>query len=241
MTTMTSQITSLTVVYSTVYSRPRSKKHQSSASLAFVWGIHRGPVNSPHKWPVTRKMLPFDDVIMTPEGIQNATLAHMRRLLWFALALGQVWTFQNIRYIRWHQDIPDSKVHGAYMGPIRGRQDPGGPHMLAPWSLLSGILPEKVAWWRHGMETLSALLALCDGNPSVTGGHKGPLMGSFNVSFYANLRKLLNKQSRGRRMKMFWWSFNVAVMVDHGLWRHCDVTRPQWVDQLDSIIRHADI
>ena len=42
----------------------RSKKHQSSASLAFVGGIHRGPENSPHKWPVTRKMFPFDDVIM---------------------------------------------------------------------------------------------------------------------------------------------------------------------------------
>ena len=37
--------------------------YQSSASLAFVWGIHRRPVNSPHKWPVTRKMFPFDDVI----------------------------------------------------------------------------------------------------------------------------------------------------------------------------------
>ena len=55
-----SQITSLTIVYSIVYQR----KHQSSASSAFVWGIHRGPVNSPHKWPVTRKMFPFDDVIM---------------------------------------------------------------------------------------------------------------------------------------------------------------------------------
>ena len=44
--------------------RRRSKKHQSSASLSFVRGIHRGPVNSPHKWPVTRKMFPFDDVIM---------------------------------------------------------------------------------------------------------------------------------------------------------------------------------
>ena len=58
-----SQITSLTVVYSTVYSDADQRKHQSSASLAFVWGIHRGPVNSSHKWPVTRKMLPFDDVI----------------------------------------------------------------------------------------------------------------------------------------------------------------------------------
>ena len=50
-----SQITSLTIVYSTVYSDADQRKHQSSASLAFVRGIHRGPVNSPHKWPVTRK------------------------------------------------------------------------------------------------------------------------------------------------------------------------------------------
>ena len=59
-----SQITSLTVVYSAIYSVADQSQHQSSASLAFVWGIHRGPVNSPHKWPVTRKTFPFDDVIM---------------------------------------------------------------------------------------------------------------------------------------------------------------------------------
>ena len=59
-----SQITSLTIVYSIVYSDADQRKHQSSASLAFVQGIHRGPVNSPHKWPVTRKMFAFDDVIM---------------------------------------------------------------------------------------------------------------------------------------------------------------------------------
>ena len=64
MGTIASQIASLTIVYSTVYSGADQSKHQSSASLAFVWGIHRGPVNSPHKWPVTRKMFPFDDVIM---------------------------------------------------------------------------------------------------------------------------------------------------------------------------------
>ena len=64
MGTISSQITSLTIVYSTVYSDVDQRKHQSSASLAFVWGIHRRPVNSPHKWPVTRKMFPFDDVIM---------------------------------------------------------------------------------------------------------------------------------------------------------------------------------
>ena len=67
MGTIASQITSLTSVYSTVYSDADQSKHQSSASLAFVWGIHRGPVNSPHKWPVTRKPFPFDDVIMSKE------------------------------------------------------------------------------------------------------------------------------------------------------------------------------
>ena len=67
-----SQITSLTIVYSTIYSDADQRKHQSSASLAFVWGIHRGPVNSPCKWPVTRKMFPFDDVIMFTFGSHNA-------------------------------------------------------------------------------------------------------------------------------------------------------------------------
>ena len=65
MSAMAPQITSLTIVYFTVYSGADQRKHQSSASLAFVWGIHRWPVNSPHKGPVTRKMFPFDDVIMT--------------------------------------------------------------------------------------------------------------------------------------------------------------------------------
>ena len=59
-----SQITSLPTVFSTVYSDADQRKHQSSVSLAFVRGIHRGPVKSPHKWPVMRKMFPFDDVIM---------------------------------------------------------------------------------------------------------------------------------------------------------------------------------
>ena len=65
---MASQITSLTIVYSIVYSGADQRKQQSSASLAFVRGIHRGPTNSPHKWLVTRKMLPFDDVIMGRSG-----------------------------------------------------------------------------------------------------------------------------------------------------------------------------
>ena len=59
-----SRIASLTILYSIVYSGTDQRKHQSSASLAFVQGIHRWPVNSLHKWPVTQKIFPFDDVIM---------------------------------------------------------------------------------------------------------------------------------------------------------------------------------
>ena len=64
MSTMASQITSLTIVYSAVYSGADQKEYESSPSLAFVRGIHRWPVNSPHKWPLTRKMFPVDDVII---------------------------------------------------------------------------------------------------------------------------------------------------------------------------------
>ena len=49
MRAMASQIPSLTIVYSTVYLDADQRKHQSSASLAFVRGIHLSPVNSPYK------------------------------------------------------------------------------------------------------------------------------------------------------------------------------------------------
>ena len=64
MSTMASQITNFAIVYSIVCSSTDQRKHQSSASLAFVRGINRWPVNSLHKWPVTWKMFPLDDVIM---------------------------------------------------------------------------------------------------------------------------------------------------------------------------------
>ena len=64
MSAMASQITGVLIVYLTVSSGADQIKHQSFASLAFVRGIHRWQENSPHKGPVTRKMFPFDDVIM---------------------------------------------------------------------------------------------------------------------------------------------------------------------------------
>ena len=57
MDAVASQITSVSIVYSTVCSGTDKKIHQSSTSLAFVKGIHPSPVNSPHKGPVTRQCL----------------------------------------------------------------------------------------------------------------------------------------------------------------------------------------
>ena len=64
MSPVVSQINGVSIVYSTVCSGADQRKHQSSASLVFVMGIHRWAVNSPHKGPVTRKLFPFDDVIV---------------------------------------------------------------------------------------------------------------------------------------------------------------------------------
>ena len=87
------------------YSGSDQRKHQSSVLLAFGRGIHRGPVNSPHKWPVTRKMFPFDDVIMNlhdpcPSTNQQAYLS-MHTLLWYILSwLCQSHLFKTLLYRR---------------------------------------------------------------------------------------------------------------------------------------------
>ena len=67
-----------------------------------------------------------------------------------------------------------------------------------------------ISWWCHQMETFYALLALWEGNPSVTGGFPSqrPVTRSFDVSFDVHLNKRLSKQSR------CWW-FETP-------WRHCN-------------------
>ena len=104
---MASQFASITIVYSTVYSGADQRKHQSSASLAFVWRIHRWPVNSLHKWPVTLKMFLLDDVIMKLNTFSHFLPPELLVLLTVAIVdysycfgpltlwlLGQVTTFQ---------------------------------------------------------------------------------------------------------------------------------------------------
>ena len=102
---MASQITSLTIDYSTVYSGADQRKHQSSAPLAFVRGIHRGPGNSPHKWPVTRKMFLFDDVIMNYSAIVGKLQESEPHTC-----------FNEIRTTNTEIDLMWSCIYGCYFG-----------------------------------------------------------------------------------------------------------------------------
>ena len=170
MCAMASQITSFTIVYSTIYLSAEQRKYQSSESLAFVRGIHRGPVNSPHKGPVTRKMLPFDDAIMT--NLQAYILAKMQILASNNLPKCKFWQVIT-PLLLWQQNkvIPDTgipiiKIGGhynvnLYIGKIaslywnstwrihicitvsefdRLPDRTQVGPMLAPWTLLSGQL-----------------------------------------------------------------------------------------------------
>ena len=113
---MASQITSLTIVYSTVYSDP-DKKHQSSASLDFVRGIHRWPVNSPHKGPVTRNMFPFDDVIML--GQHTIMQVQMKETWWKCANESNEVTNSNEHNCN---ESKQSKIAGMLYVPINVQQ-----------------------------------------------------------------------------------------------------------------------
>ena len=166
MCAITSQITSLTIVYSTVYSDADQRKHQSSASLAFVWGIDRGPVNSPHKWPVTRKMFPFDDVIMP------LPRCHMGLFLPNTPSL--------IRH-RHHNTLIMRRICGGHMAwlpqrtllfPQKRRQWPGTDSTLTQRATNAAWLPQRtscfpsapsVTWHRDTTHSLYAALRSAHG------------------------------------------------------------------------------
>ena len=105
---MASQITSLTIVYSIVYSFMRRSKKTSKLCVSgrCVTGIHRWPVNSPHKGPVTWKMFPFDDDIMS----------------WWRHNMETISAFTHIRAVMWTFDVflglleqPVQHIIGAYI------------------------------------------------------------------------------------------------------------------------------
>ena len=167
-----SQITSLTIVYSIVYSDANQRKHQSSASLAFVWGIHRGPVNSPHKWPVTRKMFPFDDVIMVRSRYaEHSKTGDKENAFW-----GWIEDFK----LGWGGVGVGGGVQCSWVAVEVVRE-------CCVWYswLLAFPLVSIYSWWRHQMETFSALLGICAGNfhrSPVNSPHKGQWRGDLMFS-----------------------------------------------------------
>ena len=76
---------------------------------------------------------------------------------------------------------------------------------------------EPYTWWRHKMETFSALLAFCAGNSLVTGEFSAqrPVTSSFDIFFDLRLNKRLSIQSCG------WW----FETPPRPLWRHSNVVR----------------
>ena len=95
------------------------------------------------------------------------------------------------------------------------------------WSVIESCcniaLSFQTSWWRHQMETFSALLALCAGNSPVAG--ERPVTRSFDVFFDLRLNKQLSKQSWG------WW----FETPSHPLWRHSNVLLRYWIFPTDAI------
>ena len=137
---MASQITSLIIVYSTVYSGADQRKHQRSASLAFVRGIPRWPVNSPHKWPVTRKM--FDDVTMRMVcTVYLKNYAHGLCLLCFVVIW--YWSPTAIPFtLPWrhndHDGVSNHQPHGCLLNRLFRRRSKKTPKIC-----VTGLLGER--------------------------------------------------------------------------------------------------
>ena len=157
---MAYQNTSLTIVSSTVYSGTGERK-QSSVSLAFVREIHRWLVNSLHKGQVTRKMFPFDNVI----------------------------------------------VHCSCGG------------------LSIAIIVFNHSWWRHQVETFSALLVLCAGNSPPPGEFPAqrPVTRNFDVSLIcARINDWVNNGVAGdlRRHRAHYDVIVIVAYHDVMTWKH---------------------
>ena len=117
MSSMASQITSLAIVYTSVYSGTDQRKHQSSVSLAFVWGIHRWPVNSPHKWPVTRNFFHLMASSCHNEWMKNTIVVSGNHVPNF----GVYWKCHFFGFIFYsHDDVIKWKHFPRYWPFVRG-------------------------------------------------------------------------------------------------------------------------
>ena len=146
-----------------------------------MWGIHRHPVNSPHKWPVTRKMIPFDDVIKwypnaDPDnpspmalrlfaGFQRQSVPTMESLQWRYNGRGGVSNHRlldcllNRLFRRRSQKTPKLHVTGICEGnsPVTGdfpTQRPVTRQMFPFDDVMMMMMEQGFKWWNHDMETM---------------------------------------------------------------------------------------
>ena len=181
MSMMVSQITSLLIVYSIFYSGVDQGKHQSSASLAFVWGIHWWPVNSQHKRPVTRKMFPFDNIIMSPENFIKKIIK-----LWMWYYLFCTWLIISYSFM-------DSAAHVVYT--LYSSCFPNLCLTLRPWLIQRHFLWATVLWvtgWQS--RTLNRLA------------HKSQDKGNSPYLYSHRAQQLLEKFMLLSCIQMFPWS-----------------------------------
>ena len=92
---------------------------------------------------------------------------------------------------------------------------------------------KNISWWHHRVETFSVLLALCEGNPPVTGGFPSqrPVTQSFDVFFDLCQNELLSKQSR------HWW----LEIPSRSLWRHCNAETNIWTGVANCLCSHQRV
>ena len=175
MSPIASQNTTLAIVYSTIYSGADQRKHPSSASLAFVGGIHRWPVNSPHIGPVTRKIFPFDDVIMSRHPLITSFLKNV--FCW----LFQSWELQLLdRHTAlswWRGGVGGWRGHGLHKLETIWTQRGQSLHLQwrhhehdGVWNHLRLDRSLKRLFRRRSKKTSKLrVIGLCEGNSTVTG------------------------------------------------------------------------
>ena len=164
MSMMASQITSLRIAYSTIYSGTDQRKHQIFMSLEFLWGIHRWPVNILNKGPVMWKMFPFDDLIMqhftlyaSNSGGNKAVFA----LLCFVVVIHWLIFPYPPGLLRWHcgnltiAPVPAKQPWWIWINTsceiiMNDYITTTKQSTTKPCAYLLGYTVCKQQWWKHG-------------------------------------------------------------------------------------------
>ena len=217
MSAIASWITSLTTIYLIVYSRADQRKHQSSASLAFVRRIHRRPVNSPHKGLVTRMMLPFDDVIIDDTA---ATWTHCCKISkWRDVVKCQSSTMINTPNLVASETSWDPTIYDDLSDIETG-----------PWTCVN-IRYDVLSLTRWGREKMSAAF-----QTTLSNAFSWKKMLSFWLKFHWSLFLMVLKNISNRSGLR--WSSHIKTVPSFGIRFGLKMGSPEMVSLHRSCVRH---